>query len=141
MDKEFTFIGDLSTALDYARWRLDDTDPQVTNDSDGDPSPFLWDATYTALFARHGPQMGMYLAAKTIAAKLAKEISSFGEAAGVRFSFRDRDYYESLAQEILSEPPYGSTSLSLGRIGKMTRGQDDSLDEYRKFEVYPEPTE
>lgn len=142
MPGTFTYDGLLGTALDYARCRLDDQDPQASQDPDGSPSPFLWDETYLALFTRHGVQMGMYFAARTIAIKISKDITSFGEAAGIRFSFRDRDYYEQVAQQILEEPPYtdaDSARAAVGRVGVIKRGVADSYDYYRKFEVYPRP--
>lgn len=144
MNKEFTYIGDLSTPLDYARWRLNDMDPLISSDSDGSPMPFLWDATYEALFEKHGVRMGMYFAARTIAIKISQEISSFGEAGGVRFSYSDRDYYLKVAEEILDEPDFetgGTGQGKMGRIGLIKRGQVDTYDVYRKFEVYPTPEE
>jgi hypothetical protein len=115
----FTYIGDLSSALDYARWRLDDT---------REDAPFLQDETYTALFERFGVREGMAQAAGTIAVILSKKITSFGESAGIRFSKRNLDYYESLPDIIRREPAYESSGVtSRIRLGRIATGHSDTL--------------
>lgn len=134
MDKTFTYIGDLSTPLDYARWRIDDIDPQATQDETQSPSPFLWDDTYLALFSRHGVHQGMIVAVRVIAAKMAKDITTFSEANGVRVAWKDREYFQRLAEEIAQEPPYDASEIKGGSgitTGHLTRGVDDSK-QYRR---------
>lgn len=117
MSKTFTYYGDLSTALDYARWRLDDTDATIRTDETGSPAPRLWDETYLALFTQRGVQFGMHLAAKQIAAQMVREITTFRESGGIGFSLRNSAYYESVSDEILQEPPYGQTGYDPAKVG------------------------
>lgn len=142
MPKTFTYNGDLSTALDYARARMDDIDPNAALDEFGNPAPFLYDEVYLALFEKHGVQYGMHLAAKMIAVRISKLLSSFGEAAGVRISWKDRlAGIKNVADEILQEPPYDAANVAqtLASSGVIKRGQDDSYWPYRRIEVYPRP--
>ena len=130
----FTYRGDLADSLDYARYRLDDT-----NEDD----PFLPDETYLALFERFGVREGMAQAAGAIALNLSKRISSFGEAAGVRFTKANLDYYQKLPGIIRAEPPYDAdeAAASAGgvRVGAIKRGVNDTYWHYRRVEQYPKP--
>ena len=140
MSKTFTFIGDASTALDYARLRLDDIDELVTVDETQEPSPFLWDEAYAALFDKFGVQEGMAIAARIIGAKIAKFISSYGETQGSRFSKRNLSHYFQLPDQIRSEPPYDPDEVSsIAKIGGIKAGVDDTYWSYRRYEQYPTP--
>lgn len=111
----YTFDETLPTLLDYARWRLDDVK---------ESSPYLSNETYTSLFSTFGPVEGIAIAASAIATKLAKKPTSFGEAAGIRFTKANLNYYESLPDIIRGEPPFGNGSvrLKLIRAGKIKTG-------------------
>ena len=140
MVKAFTFIGDLSTDLDFARFRMDDIDPQVTVDETSSPSPFLWDVTYLALINAFGLREGMAQAAETIATKISKNVTSFAEAGGIRFSLRNVAYYEQLADIIRKEPAWSSREqITVAQSGKIKRGDADSYNHYRRVVGFPLP--
>lgn len=144
MTKTFTYIGDLSTILDYARWRLDDTDPRATRDETGAPAPFLWDETYAALFnIAVSDQEAISRAARLICLKLSKEVTSFGQSNGIRVAWRDRRAaLERLAVDILSEPPFDLTGASTAiTVGKINRGNTDVWEHYSRITVFPTPPE
>lgn len=132
MSKTFTYIGDLSTALDYARFRLDDIDNQASVDETKSPSPFLWDETYLALMAKFGTQQGMVMAANAIAARVSKDPSSFRESGGIGVAWKDRAYYERIAKEIAAEPPFVAGAIdqeilmAVAQSSHMRRGVEDS---------------
>lgn len=129
----FTYTGDLSTALDYARWRLNDTNEALA---------FMQDETYEALFDIHGEHEGMAMAAAHIATVISQKITSFGETGGIRFSKRNMDYYEELADIIRSEPPYSADAAGVSiKVGRLTKGVEDSYEPYRRVSGYPVPTE
>lgn len=127
----FTYNGDLATALDYARFRLDDT---LEDD------PFLQDEIYAALFERFGTQLGLAMASRAIELKIAKRITSFGEAAGIRFSLDNQKWYRDQYDLIMQEPAYEAGDAgNLLRVGRIKRGHVDSYESYRRFHQYPEP--
>jgi hypothetical protein len=93
----FSFDETLPTWLDYARARVDDLDPVDF---------YLSNETWQRLYDLFGPVEGLARGAGMIAVKIAQQITAFGEAAGVRFTKANLDYYEQLPQLIRGEPPF-----------------------------------
>ena len=113
--------GDLTTALNWARFRLDDTDPQIRANYLGEPAPFLWDEDYQFLFDRFGTQEGAAQAAERINLILSKRFRRFTD--GPTTVTFDRDSYEKIAAILRSEPPYDpGESVGLITVGMLKAG-------------------
>lgn len=111
----FTYDITLATWRDYARWRLDDTDPEANNGA-----PFIYDETYDVLYITFGPIEGLARAASQVAVVIAKGITSFGEAAGIRFTLNNLKYFQELPDLIRSEPAFdvsGNLTRKLIKVG------------------------
>lgn len=110
----------LPTWRDYARWRLNDLNAAA---------PFAWDETYLAMYTSFGPVEGLARVAAHIATKISQRVTAFGEAAGIRFTRGNADYYEELAEIIRAEPPFipgvPFTPRKAIRVGKLTAGVAD----------------
>ena len=122
MPATFTYTeGDISTPLNWARWRLDDTNPEIRSNYQGDPAPYLWDEDYLFLFDKHGVQEGTAQAAERINLILSKQFTRFSNL-GTSVSF-DRDVYKEMARVIRAELPFdsadrGAPVLTVGMIAQ-----------------------
>lgn len=122
MPATFTYTeGDLSTALNWARFRLDDTDPQIRANYQGEPAPFLWDEDYLYLFDRFGVQEGAAQAAERINLILSKRFVRFTNGP-TTIQFK-RDSYETMAQILRTEPAYDpAETVGLITVGQLKAG-------------------
>lgn len=118
----FTYTeGDLTTALNWARWRVDDIDPRVRQTSQGQPAPFLWDEEYLTLFSLHGVQEGAAQAAERIALMLSKRFVRFSD--GPTTVTFDRGAYEEIARKIRTEAPFDPSETNrLVSVGLVKSG-------------------
>jgi hypothetical protein len=121
-EETFSYDIGLTTWRDYARWRLDDVD---------EGAPYIWDATYDRLLQMYGPVEGIAMAASAIALIISKQVTAFGEAAGIRFSKRNLDYYQKIPDIIRGEPVWGQVKSRLIRVGKLPSIQTRSQRDYQ----------
>jgi hypothetical protein len=109
-----------------------DQDPVIADNVD--------DETIISLLAEYDRVETAAQVAWTLYLAYAREMSSFGEAGGIRFSYKDRAYaYKLLAEEIRAQGEAWETgSTSGGMAGEMTAGQK-AVDLWSDYMVHPYP--
>ena|ERR1019366_6995219 len=107
MPQTFSYDIALPTWLDYARWRVDDTNSAA---------PLIWNETYMVMYNMFGPVEGLARAAASIAVIISERVSSFGEASGIHFNKANLNYFQKLPDLIRIETPF-----AIGYVPKMIR--------------------